>query len=168
VRGIFVSEGDSAGDEVHIPFMDHRITVSIHTEDRARRTVLTANHSNEDFQFKIFGLGGRKVPVVDRDPYLNSEFPDLAPRSKVEFNDAKKLTYILSRADLRHFILGVPVSFTLEAKLGLLSLDNRAYDSTDNGMITDVDHLHAALDVMKCAGRTLWSIPATPPRGWTG
>jgi len=104
--------------------------VSIHTEGRARRTVLTANHSNEDFQFKIFGLGGRKVPVVDRDHYLNSEFPDLAPRSKVEFNDAKKLTYILSSADLRHFILGVPVSFTLEAKPGLLSLDNRAYYST--------------------------------------
>ena len=90
VGGILVSEGESGGDEVHIPFMDHLITVSARTEGRARRTVLTANHSNEDFQFKIFGWGGRKVPEVDRDPYLNSEFPDLAPRAKVEFDDVMK------------------------------------------------------------------------------
>ncbi len=155
VRGIFVSEGASGGDEIHIPFMDHRITVRANTEGHARRTVLTARHSNEDSQFKIFGWGGRKVPKMERDPYLNSEFPDLAPRTKVEFDDVKKLTNLLSSADLRHFILEVPVPFTLEFKPGLLSLDNRSYDSTDNGIITDVDHLHAALNVMKCALREM-------------
>ena len=151
VGGIFVPEGESGGDEIHIPFMGLLIIVSTHTEGRARRTTLTANHSNEDFQFKIFGWGGRKVPEVDRDPYLNSEFPDLAPMAKVEFDNVQKLTGLLSSVDLRRFILGVPVSFTLEAKPGLLCFDNRAYDSTDNGMIKDVDHLHAALNVMKCA-----------------
>ncbi len=170
VGGILISEGASGGDEIHIPFMDHRITVSTNTEGRAKRTVLTARHSSEDSQFKIFGWGGRKVPEVDRDPYgwggrkvpevdrdpyLNSEFPELAPRAKVEFDNVKKLTNLLSSADLRHFILEVPVSFTLESKPGLLSLDNRSYDSTDNGIITDVDHLHAALNVMKSALREM-------------
>ena len=151
VGGIFISEGASGGDEIHIPFMDHRIIVSTNAEGRAKRTVLSARHSNDDSQFKIFGWGGRKVPEVDRDPYLNSEFPELALRAKVEFDNVKKLTNLLSSADLRHFILEVPVSFTLESKPGLLSLDNQSYDSTDNGVITDVEHLHAALNVMKCA-----------------
>ena len=150
VGGIFISEGASGGDEIYIPFMDHRITVSTDTEGGAKRTVLTARHSSEDSQFKIFGWGGRKLPEVDRDPYLNSEFPELAPRAKVEFDNVKKLTNLLSSADLRHFILEVPVSFTLESEAGLLRLDNRSYDSSDNGVITDVEHLHAALNVMKC------------------
>ncbi len=149
VGGILISEGASGGDEIHIPFMDHRITVSTKTEGHAGRTILTARHSSEESQFKIFGWGGRKVPEVDRDAYLNSEFPELAPRAKVEFDNVKRLTNLLSSADLRHFILEVPVSFTLESKSGLLSLDNRSYDSTDNGIITDVDHLHAAINVMK-------------------
>ncbi|MCH7735932.1 MAG: hypothetical protein IH872_00870 [Chloroflexi bacterium] len=150
VGGIFISEGVSGGDEIHIPFMGHRITVSTIIEGRASRTVMTVNYSSGDFQFKIFGWGGHKVPEVDRDPFLNSEFPDLAPRVKVEFNDAKKLTSLLASAVLRELVLEAPAYFTLEAKSGSLSLDNRAHGSVYNGTITDVDHLHAAFNLLKC------------------
>ena len=151
VGGIFLSEDASGGDKVHIPFMGHRITLSAFTEGRARRTVLTARYSSDDFQFKIFGWGGRKVPKFDRDPYLNSEFPDLAPRVKVEFNDAKRLNSLLASVDLRGFVLDAPAHFTLEAKTNSLCLDNRAHGSEHHGIITDVSHLHAALNLLKCA-----------------
>ncbi len=157
VGGTFISEGPSGGDEVHIPYMGHRITVSAQTEGRANRTVISAQYSpcfpfsSDDLQFKVFGWGGRKVPEVDRDPYLNSEFPDLAPRVKVEFNDAKKLTPFLASAGLRELVLETPAYFTLEARTGSIILDNRAHGSIDHGHITDVDQLHAAFDLLKCA-----------------
>ena len=91
--------------------MGHRLTVRTQTEGRAKRTVMSAKFSNDDLQFKIFGWGGRKVPEVDRDPYLNSEFPDLASRVKVEFNDAKKLTSFLANAGLRESVLEAPAYF---------------------------------------------------------
>ena len=149
--GIFIVDGASGGGEVHIPFMGHRIKVSTYTERRVSRTVLTSTYSSDGFQFKIFGWGGRNVPEVDRDPYLNSEFPELAPRMKVEFNDPKKLTSLLASPDLRRFVLEAPAFFTLEARPDLLCLDNRAHGSIDNGIITDVNHLHAAFNLFKCA-----------------
>jgi hypothetical protein len=164
VGGTYISEGPSGGNEIHIPFMGHRITVSTQTEGRAKRTVMSAQYSNDDLQFKIFGWGGRKVPEVDRDPYLNSEFPDLAPRVKVEFNDAKKLTRFLASADLRELVLEAPACFTLEAKPGSVSLDNRAHGSIDHGNIIDVDQLHAAFDLMKCALLGLEAIESAPER----
>jgi len=151
VGGIYISEGDSVGDEVHIPFMGHRITLGMHIEGRAVRTVLTARYSSDDFLFKIFGWGGRTVPEMERDPYLNSEFPDLASRVKVEFNNAKKLTSLLAHVDLRGFVIAAPGYFTLEAGPGQLCLDNRAHGSEDDGIITDVHHLHSALYLLKCA-----------------
>ena len=61
-------------------------------------------------------------------------------------------------------ILEVPVSFPLESEAGLLRLDNRSYDSTDNGIITDVEHLHAALNVMKCALHEMERIGPAPTK----
>ena len=151
VDGTFISEGASGGDEIHIPFMEHWIRVSNSNEGGMNRTTLTANYSSGDLQFKIFGWGGRKVPDVDRDPYLNSEFPDLAPRAKVEFNDAKRLTSLLESLDLRRAILEAPASFTMEADLESVRVDNRAHGSINQGVITDVDQLHAALHLMRCA-----------------
>ena len=165
VGGTYISGGPPGGDEIHIPFMGHRITVSTQSEGRAKRTVMSAQYSSGDLQFKIFGWGGRKVPEVDRDPYLNSEFPDLAPRVKVEFNDAKKLTSFLASADLRELMLKVPAYFTLEARPGSLSLDNRAHGSVDHGQISDLDQLHAAFDLLKCALHGLEAIETVAERG---
>jgi len=81
VGGAYISEGPLGGDEILIPFMGHRITVRTQTQGRGRCTVMSAQYSSDGPQFKIFGWGGRKVPEVDRDPYLNSEFPDLASRT---------------------------------------------------------------------------------------
>ena len=164
VGGTYISEGPSGGNEVHIPFMGHRITVSTQTEGRVKRTVMSAQYSSGGLQFKIFGWGGRKVPEVDRDPYLNSEFPDLAPRVKVEFNDAKKLTSFITSADLRELVLNAPADFTLEARPGSLSLDNRAHGSVNHGQISDVDQLHAAFNLIKCALRGLEAIESAPER----
>ena len=164
VGGTYIFEGPSGGDEIHIPFMGHRLTVRTQTEGRAKRTVMSAKFSNDDLQFKIFGWGGRKVPEVGRDPYLNSEFPDLASRVKVEFNDAKKLTSFLANAGLRESVLEAPAYFTLEARPVSLSLDNRTHGSTDYGQITDVDKLHAAFDLMKCALHGLEAIESVPER----
>ena len=160
VGGTFIFGGVSGGDEIHIPFMGHRITVSTYTEDRVRRTAFTTEYSSGDLQFKMFGWGGRKVPEVDRDPYLNSEFPDLAPRVKVEFNDAKKLTNLLSNPGLRELVLEAPDHFTLEARSGSISLDNRAHGSIEHGVITDVERLHAAVNLLKCALHGMESIGA--------
>ena len=162
--GTYISEGPPGGNEVHIPFMGHRITLRTQTEGRAKRTVISAQYSSGGLQFKIFGWGGRKVPEMDRNPYLNSEFPDLAPRVKVEFNDAKKLTSFLASADLRELVLKAPNYFTLEAKPGSLSLDNRAHGSIDHGNIIDVDQLHAAFDLMKCALLRLEAIESVAER----
>ena len=151
VGGIFIVEGVSGSDEVHIPFMDHRVQLSTLTERRSSRTVLTSRYSGDGFQFKIFGWGGRSVPKADRDPYLNSEFPDLAPRIKVEFNDSKKFTSLLESPDLRQMLLEAPSFFTLEATSSLLRFDNCAHDSKENGVITDVNHLHSAFNLFKCA-----------------
>ena len=158
--GAFIVEGLSGGDEIHIPFMDCRIELSTCSQLGVSRTVLTSSYSSDEFQFKIFGWGGRHVPAVDRDPYLNSEFPDLAPKMKVEFNDSKKLTSLLASPELRHFLLEAPASFTLEAKPGLLSLDNRAHGSKEHGIITDLNHLHSALNLFKS---TLYQLEAIRP-----
>ena len=149
--GIFVVEGVSGGSEVHIPFMGHQIQLSTYFDRRVSRTVLTSEYSSDEFKFKIFGWGGRNVPKVDRDPYLNSEYPDLAPRMKVEFNDSNKLTSLLASPDLRQSLLECPAFFTLEAKPDLLSLDNRAHGSKDNGIVIDLNQLHAAFNIFRCA-----------------
>ena len=176
VGGIYISESDSVGDEVHIPFRGHRITLGMNIEGRAVRTVLTARYLSDDFLFRIFGWGGRTVPEMERDPYLNSEFPDLASRVKVEFNNAKKLTSLLAHVDLRGFAIAAPGYFTLEAGPGQLCLDNRAHGCEENGIITDVHHLHAALKLLKCAllgmerigsalsARDLWRATTDLPR----
>ena len=150
VGGIFISEGPSSGYEVHIPFKGHQIIVSTRTEGHAKRTVLSTKYSSGDFQFKIFGWGGLKIPVVDRDPYLNSECPELAPSVNVEFNNSKKMNRLLASQTLCKFVIEAPYHFTLEAGPDQLCLDNRAHGSKENGVITDVDHLHAVLNVFKC------------------
>lgn len=160
VGGIFIVEGVSGSDEIHIPFMDHRVQLSTLTDHRSSRTVLTSMYSGDEFQFKIFGWGGRSVPKVDRDPYLNSEYPDLAPRIKVEFNDAKKLTSLLASPDIRQMLLGAPSFFTLEAKGDLLRFENQSHDSMDDGVITDVNLLHSAFNLFKCA---LYQLEAIGP-----
>ena len=151
VGGTFVSEGATGSDEVHIPFMDYRIALSKYSEGHARRTVFTTRYSSDDFEFKIFGWAGHTVPAVDRNPYLNSEFPDLAASVEVEFNSAKKLNSLLTNKDLRQFILEAPDYFTLEATADQLCLDNRAHGSDEYGIITDLGQLHAALDLFKSA-----------------
>ena len=164
VGGTYISGGPPGGDEIHIPFMGHRITVSTQSEGRAKRTVMSTQYSSDNLQFTIFGWGGRKVPEMDRNPYLNSEFPDLASRVKVEFNDAKKLTSFLASAGLRESVLEAPDYFTLEAKPGSLCLDNRAHGSVNHGQIIDVDQLHAAFNLIKCALRGLEAIESAPER----
>lgn len=151
VGGIFVAEGASGGDEIHIPYMDYHIALSKYPEGHAERTVLTARYSSDEFEFKIFGWAGHKVPEFDRDPYLNSEFPDLATRVKVELNNAKKLTSLLTKKDFRQSILEAPRYFTLTAGANQLCLDNRAHGSDENGIINDLGQLHAALELFKSA-----------------
>ena len=128
------------------------------SEGRRSRTVLTLGYPNDDLQFKIFGWGGHNVPVMDRDPYLNSEFPDLAPRAKVEFSNTKKLTKLLADVDLRRSISESASVFTLEAEPDSICLDNRAYGSRNDGVIEDVAQLHAALEIMKRLSKALDAI----------
>ena len=164
VGGSFVSEGRSGGEEVHIPFKGHGIQVRAQTIGRTRRTVLTLGHASDDFTFRIFSWGGREIPLKDRDPYLNSEFPDLAPRVKVEFNDIKKLKSLLANDELRRPMLEAEGSFTLEAESNSISLDNRTNGSKENGIITDVDQLHTALDILKCTSQAMEAIESTEPQ----
>jgi len=148
--GFVVSEGLSGRDEIHLPFMGYCIRVSAQSEGRALRTTMTLEYPTDDFQFKIFGWGDRSVPVMHRDPYLNSEFPDLASKAKVAFNNTKKLTNLLASVNLRRCISEATEFFTLEADQNLITLDNRTYGSRDNGLITDVNQLHSILDILKC------------------
>lgn len=150
VGGDFTSEGMSGGMEITIPFMDHPIQLSTYVDGRVSRTVMVARHNADDFQFRILGWGSRNVPGIDRDPYLNSEFPDLAPKAIVEFNDFQKKTGFLASPEVQRSILLAPDFFTLESKPNLLSWDNRARGTKDRGIISDVNHLHAALDLFKC------------------
>ena len=164
VGGFFVTEGTSGGDEVHIPFMGHRIQVSNQTEGSKSRTVMTLVHSVDEFQFKIFGWGGSKVPQFDRDPYLNSEFPGLASRVKVEFNNVNKLSGLLASPEIQQSIADATDVFTLEAGPDSISLDNRTFGSKDNGVIKEVSQLHEALDLLKCISREMKSLESGAAR----
>ena len=151
VGGTLVFDDASGCDEIHIPFMERRIRVSISTEGGKKRTTLTAVRPGGDLQFKIFGWGSRTVPEIDRDPYLNSEFPDLALRANVEFNNAKKLTSLLASQALQTAISEAPAFFTMEVDLDSIRVDNRAHGSLDLGVITDVSQLRSLLHLLKCA-----------------
>jgi|GEM_PF-947202 hypothetical protein len=164
VGGFLVTEGESGGDEVHIPFMGYRIEVSNKTDGRNSRTVMTLGHSSEEFQFKIFGWGDSEVPQFDRDPYLNSEFPGLASRAKVEFNNVKKLSGLLASAEIQESIADASDFFTLEAGPDSISLDNRAFGSKDNGVIKKVSQLREALDLLKCISRGMRSMESGAAR----
>lgn len=134
---------------MYIPFMGRQIHVGTKFEGRRGRNVLKVDYFNDDLLFKIFGWGGRTVPAMDRDPYLNSEFPDLASIANVEFNDTKNLTSLLARKELRRSISEASEYFTLEAGQGEPRLDSRTYGCKDNEVITDVEQLHLALEILK-------------------
>lgn len=157
VGGFFVTEGESGGDEVHIPFMGYLIEVTNKNDGRNSRTVMTLGHSGDEFQFKIYGWGESNVPEFDRDPYLNSEFPGLASRAKVEFNNVKNLSDLLSSPDIQQSIGDATDVFTLEAGPDSISVDNRAFGSKNNGVIKEVSQLHEALDILKCVSRVMKS-----------
>jgi hypothetical protein len=46
--GFFVSDGESGGGEVHIPFMGRQINVGTKFEGRKSRTVLTIGYPTDD------------------------------------------------------------------------------------------------------------------------
>jgi hypothetical protein len=164
VGGVFVTEGQSGGEEVHIPFMGYRIEVSNKTDGCNTRTMMTLGHSSDEFQFRIFGWGDNEVPPFDRDPYLNSEFPGLASRAKVEFNNVKKLSGLLASPEIQQSIADATDAFTVEAGPDSISLDNRAFGSKDNGVIKEVSQLHEALDLLKCISRGIRSMESGAAR----
>jgi hypothetical protein len=80
---------------------------------------------------------------------LNSKFPDIAPRAKVEFNNTNQLISLLDDEDLRRSIAESESVFTLEVEQDEITLDNRAYGSKENGVIKDVAQFHAAMEMIK-------------------
>ena len=67
------------------------------------------------------------MPEFDRDPYLNSEFPGLASRAKVESNDVKKLSGPLASPDIQQSITDAADVFTVEVGPGSISLDDPGF-----------------------------------------
>lgn len=55
-------------------------------------------------------------------------------------------------------------SFTLEAESNSIGLDNRTNGSKENGIITGVDQLHIALDILKPISQAMEAIESTEPQ----
>lgn len=166
VSGMFVPEGIFGGDEVYIPFMKGSIKMSTQEEGLAGNVTWTSQDSGCDFKFKIIGWGGRTVPEPDRDELLKLNFPDIASKVNVEFNDGRKLARFLASSELRRLILNSRDCFTMESRNGKLYLDNSSNNSSDNEIADEVNRLHSSLELFKCGMTQLQEIGSALANGF--